>query len=81
VRFRAANLAAFLGAMIPESNGIHLLNDIEYWKFRANELRVIAKRMLHTRSREAMLQIANDYEQMIELLAKQRLKEGNKTLA
>jgi hypothetical protein len=42
---------------------------------------VIAKRMLHTRSREAMLQIANDYEQMIELLAKQRLKEGNKTLA
>jgi len=67
--------------MTPKVNGIHLLNDIEYWKFRANELRVIAKRMLHTTSREAMLRIANDYEQMVELLAKQRVKEENKTLA
>ncbi len=67
---RAGNLAAFCCAMIPKAKGVHLLNDVEYWKYRANELRVIAKRMLHTRSREALLRIANDYEQMVELLAK-----------
>jgi hypothetical protein len=40
------------------------LNNIEYWRTRAKEARLIAEKIPHAESRETMLRIAEDYEGM-----------------
>jgi hypothetical protein len=64
--------------MRAKSHGSHLLGNVEYWKTRAKEARVIAQRIPHAESRETMLRIANDYERMAEL-AEERLRTSGDT--
>jgi hypothetical protein len=43
-----------------------LLTNAEYWRTRAEQTRVLAEKIPHAESREAMFRIANDYERMAE---------------
>jgi hypothetical protein len=52
--------------------GVDLLNNIQDWRIRAKKIRVIAKTMLDGASRQVLLQIANDWEQMAQLVEDQR---------
>jgi hypothetical protein len=47
--------------------GVDLLNNIQDWRIRAKKIRVIAETILDGASRQALLQIANDWEQMAQL--------------
>ena len=40
------------------------INDPGYWRTRAEEARILAKDMNDTASKDAMLRIADDYEQL-----------------
>jgi hypothetical protein len=40
------------------------INDPEYWRTRAEEARMLAKNMNDSASKDAMLRIADDYEQL-----------------
>lgn len=39
-------------------------NDVQHWRWRAAELRVIADQMEHPYSKEQILLIADDYEKL-----------------
>jgi hypothetical protein len=47
--------------------GVDLLNNIQDWRIRAQKIRVIAETMVDRASRQILLQIANDMEQMAQL--------------
>ena len=53
---------------------VGLLDNVAYWEMRAKQTRVLAEKIPHAESREAMFRIANDYERMAEL-AEERLKK------
>lgn len=55
-------------------SGFDLLNNIQHWRTRAKEIRVIAETILERASREALLRVANDYELMAHR-AEQRVKQ------
>jgi hypothetical protein len=46
---------------------VDLLNSIQDWRTRAKRIRVIAETMLDPASRQALLQVADDWEQMAQL--------------
>ena len=46
---------------------VDLLNSIQDWRTRAKRIRVIAETMLDAASRQALLQVADDWEQMAQL--------------
>jgi hypothetical protein len=50
--------------MKAEKSGVGLLNDIERWQTRAKETRMVAETMHGGVARDALLQVANDWEQM-----------------
>ena len=52
--------------------GVDLLNNIQDWRIRAKKIRVIAETMVDRASRQILLQIANDMEQMAQLAEDQR---------
>jgi hypothetical protein len=52
--------------------GVDLLNNIQDWRIRAQKIRVIAETMVDRASRQILLQIANDMEQMAQLAEDQR---------
>jgi hypothetical protein len=52
--------------------GVDLLNNIQDWRIRAKKIRVIAETMLDGASRQVLLQIANDWEQMAQLVEDDR---------
>jgi hypothetical protein len=54
-----------------------LLNDVEYWKTRAEQTRVLAEQIPHAESRETMLRVANDYEQKAQLAEEQLKKRAS----
>jgi hypothetical protein len=58
-------------AVRPET-GVDLLNNIQDWRIRAKKIRVIAETILDGTSRQILLQIANDMEQMAQLAEDQR---------
>ena len=45
------------------------LNDPEYWRSRANEVRAVAVHMTDAHAKAVMLQIAQDYEKLAERAA------------
>ena len=51
---------------------VDLLNNIQDWRIRAKKIRVIAETILDGTSRQILLQIANDMEQMAQLAEDQR---------
>jgi hypothetical protein len=53
--------------MKAEKSGVGLLNDIERWRTRAKETRMVAETMHDGVARDALLQVANDWEQMAQL--------------
>ena len=55
-----------------KQSGVGLLNNVEDWRARAKEIRVIAETMLDGASRRALLQIANDWEHMVQLAEEQQ---------
>ena len=60
---------------IKQSAGGGFRNEVEYWKVRAKETRMVAETMHGRAAREALLQIANDWEKMAQS-AEQRLDDG-----
>ena len=52
--------------------GVDLLNNIQDWRIRAKKIRVIAETMLDGAPRQVLLQIANDWEQMAQLVEDDR---------
>jgi hypothetical protein len=44
----------------------HLLNDVQHWRDRAKESRVLAKQINDALAREMMFRIASNYERMAE---------------
>ena len=52
--------------------GVDLLNNIQDWRIRAKKIRVIAETMLDGAHRQVLLQIANDWEQMAQLVEDDR---------
>jgi hypothetical protein len=54
-------------AVRPET-GVDLLNNIQDWRIRAKKIRVIAETMLDGASRQVLLHIASEWEQMAQLL-------------
>jgi hypothetical protein len=46
---------------------VDLLNSIQDWRTRAKRIRVIAETMLDAASRQALLRVADDWEQMAQL--------------
>jgi hypothetical protein len=46
---------------------VDLLKSIQDWRTRAKRIRVIAETMLDAASRQALLQVADDWEQMAQL--------------
>jgi len=55
-------------------NAVGLVDNVEHWRTRAKEARVIAESIPHAETRETMLRIANDYEHIAQL-AEERLKK------
>jgi hypothetical protein len=53
--------------MKAEKSGVGLLNDIERWRTRAKETRTVAETMRDGVACDALLQVANDWEQMAQL--------------
>ena len=53
--------------MKAEKSGVGLLNDIERWRTRAKETRMVAETMHDGVARDALLHVANDWEQMAQL--------------
>jgi hypothetical protein len=49
---------------VKKRTAVRLSNNIQYWRTRAREARLIAKTIPDAESREAMLRIADDYEGM-----------------
>ena len=47
------------------------LDNPEYWRFRAEEVRSIADEMRDGEPKAIMLRIADDYERIVELVGKQ----------
>jgi hypothetical protein len=54
-------------AMKAKKSGVGLLNDIERWRTRAKETRTVAETMRDGVACDALLQVANDWEQMAQL--------------
>ena len=52
---------------IKHSAGGGVRNEVAYWKLRAKETRMVAETMHDGAAREALLQIADDWEQMAKL--------------
>jgi hypothetical protein len=50
------------------------INDPKHWRERAEEARAVAGQLTDEKSREAMLRIAKDYDQLAER-AKRRLQD------
>jgi hypothetical protein len=50
-----------------KQSGVGVLNKVEDWKLRAKGIRAIAQTMLDGGSRECLLQIADDWDQMAKL--------------
>jgi hypothetical protein len=50
--------------MGPGMTAESFINDPEHWRTRAEEARILAKDMNDSASKEAMLRIAEDYEQL-----------------
>ena len=48
--------------------GVDLLNNIQDWRIRAKKIRVIAETMLDGASRQVLLHIASEWEQMAQLV-------------
>jgi hypothetical protein len=59
-----------------QSGGVGFLNNVEDWRNRAKKIRVIAETILDGASREALLQIANDWEWMAQS-AEEQLNEAS----
>jgi hypothetical protein len=53
----------------------HLLSDVQHWRDRANESRVLAEQMNDALAREMMFRVASNYERMAEQ-ASRRQDEG-----
>ncbi len=53
----------------------NLLNDVQHWRDRAKESRVLAKQIKDALAREMMFRIASNYERMAEH-ASRRQDEG-----
>jgi hypothetical protein len=47
--------------------GVGCLDKVEDWRTRARKIRLIAETMLDAASRQSLLQIADDWEQMANL--------------
>jgi hypothetical protein len=60
-----------------KQTGVGLLNNVEDWRSRAKEIRVIAETILEGASRQALLQIANDWEEMTETAEGRLTKEAS----
>ena len=64
-----------------QSADVGFLNNVEDWRTRAKEIRVIAETILDGASREALLQIANDWEWMAQSAEEEKIAaEGEVTL-
>ena len=58
------------------TGGVGSLNNVEEWRTRAKSIRVIADTILDGASREALLQIANDWEWMAQSGEEDLKKKG-----
>ena len=56
------------GCAVRAKTGVDLLNNIQDWRTRATKIRVIAETMLDGASRQVLLHIASEWEQMAQLL-------------
>jgi hypothetical protein len=56
-----------------QSGGVGFLNNVEDWRNRAKKIRVIAETILEGASREALLQIANDWEWMAQSAEEEKI--------
>ena len=64
-----------------QSARVGFLNNIEDWRTRAKAIRVIAETIQDGASREALLQIANDWEWMAQSAEEEKIAaEGGATL-
>jgi len=54
---------------------VSLVNNVEYWRSRAEDARVLAESLQEENSKQIMLGIARDYERMAEL-AEQRVNKA-----
>jgi len=54
---------------------VSLADNVEYWRNRAEEARVLAESLQEENSKQIMLGIARDYERMAKLAA-QRIKKA-----
>jgi uncharacterized protein YciU (UPF0263 family) len=50
-----------------KQGGVGFLDKVEDWRTRARKIRLIAETMLDAASRQSLLQIADDWEQMANL--------------
>ena len=57
-----------IGCAVRPETGVDLLNNIQDWRIRAKKIRVIAETMLDGASRQVLLHIASEWEQMAQLL-------------
>ena len=71
-----------MGAIKQSAAGVLPNDEVEYWKLRAREIRVIAPTMLDAASRQALLRIADDWEQMAQLTeeSEKKIAEAGVTL-
>jgi hypothetical protein len=67
------------GAEKQSGGGIGVLN-VEDWKLRAKRIRVIAATMLDAASRQALLQVAEDWERMVQLVTENIAPDAGMTL-
>jgi hypothetical protein len=64
-----------------QSVGAGFLNNVEDWRTRAKAIRVIAETILDGVARQALLQIANDWEWMAQSAEEEKIAaEGGVTL-
>jgi hypothetical protein len=64
-----------------QSADVGFLNNVEDWRTRAKAIRVIAETIIDGASREALLQIANDWEWMAQSAEEEKIAaEGEVTL-
>jgi len=61
--------------MKAEKSGVGLLNDIERWRTRAKETRMV-ETMHDGVARDALLQVANDWEQMAQVSGRESRVHG-----
>jgi hypothetical protein len=62
--------------MKAEKSGVGLLNDIERWRTRAKETRMVAETMHDGVARDALLHVANDWEQMAQVSGRESRVHG-----